>query len=298
MIGTAAALIGSAVIGAGASALSASKNSKAIKQSTAAETAANAQALAAQERARSENLALQQPIYNAGLPAIQARNALLGLGGPQASGQQTLPAAQPNALAFYQGDNPDSTGGTFGVGMEPAYGRIGNGSGLRLPGVISGYGGGTFDTDGTQVTVGTQGQPAPQGNPQANAFDMFRNSTGYQFRLGEGARQGNAAFAGAGTFRSGARDKALLEYGQNFASNEFGNYFGMLGEQQNLTTGAANAMSGVNTTYANNAGNLAVANGQTLANAAVARANNSNALIGSIGNAAGGILGYYGGLRR
>ena len=293
-IGTALAVgLGSAVIGAGSSALAASKNSKAIKSATAAQTDANREAIAAQERARSENLGLQRPLYDAGMPALQARNALLGLGGQTA--QQAQPQAQPNALAQFQGYNPDSSAQFFGMSpngfrAEPEYTTFG---GFQMPGPISGYGGGTFGLDGRQVTPQQIG-PAQTNQQAANeAFDIFKNSTGYQFRVNEGNRALNSGWAGAGTLQSGAAGKSFQEFGQNIASAEFGNYMGYLGEQQNLTSGAANAMSGVNSTYENNAGKLAVAQGQNLANAAVAKANNSNALIGALGGALSGGLGAF-----
>ncbi|WP_374407423.1 hypothetical protein [Pelagerythrobacter sp.] len=305
------AAIGVGVVGAGASAIGASKNSKAINRSTDAQTAANDKAIAAQQQARGENLALQQPIYNAGLPAMNARNALLGLAGAENNNQPV------NALAMYQGANPDTSGYRARSGGQWDAYLTAN------PDVAREY----FDDNDERSTFATPqayaqwhyqnyGQkegralpsaaaPAAGSNPQQsaqqtaqNAFDVFRNSTGYQFRLGEGMNALNSGYAGAGTLQSGAAMKAAQEYGQNFASNEFGNYWNMLGEQQNLTSGAANAMSGVNTTYANNAGNLAVANGNALANAAVARANNSNALIGGITGALGQGVGILAGMGR
>lgn len=289
-IGTTAAIIGSAVIGAGASAMSASKNSKAISKSTAAQSAGNAQALAAQERARSENMALQSPIYQAGLPAMQARNALLGIGGQPA--QQQLPTPQPNAMTQFQ---PGGTG--QGLMYEGFDGPMG-GYGMR-EGAGRGFTGepmGGFFTMGSVAPQQQQAaQAAPTGQTPANAFDTFRNSTGYQFRLNQGMDAVNSGYAGAGTLQSGAAMKAINDYGQGMASAEFGNYMGYLGEQQGLASGAANAMSGVNSAYANNAGNLAIANGQNLSNSAVARANNNNALIQGIGGAFSGALGGLGG---
>lgn len=213
MVGVTAAIIGSAVIGAGASAMAGAKNSKAINKATAAQTQSNADATALQRETRQQNLALQQPIYDAGMPAIHSRNALLGLGGsPQASQE---------------------------------------------------------------------------------AFDAFRNSTGYQFRVNEGMDALNSGYAGAGVLQSGAALKGLDDYRQGMASAEFGSYMNHLGGQQMLGAGAANAMSGVNTNYANNAGNLAIAQGQNLAGGAVAKANNTNAMIGGIGGAMSGALGGF-----
>ncbi|RIV75623.1 hypothetical protein [Pelagerythrobacter aerophilus] len=288
------AVVGAGVIGAGASVIGANKNSKAINKATDAQTAANDKAIAAQEKARSENLALQRPIYDAGLPAMGARNALLGLGGtaPQAANTNTT-----NALAQYQGANPD-TSGTRTMRGPTGWNALDNALERQgyfrpqTPGPISGYGGGTWNADGTQAT------PAGQTPQEAaeDAFDVFRNSTGYQFRIDQGQDALNSGFAGSGLLRSGAALKALDDYRQGMATAEFGNYWNMLGEQQNLTAGAANAMSGVNTNYANNAGNLAMSQGNALANAAVAQANNSNAMWGNIANSVGSGVGILAGM--
>ncbi len=137
----------------------------------------------------------------------------------------------------------------------------------------------------------------PQTNALADAqqgFSDWRDNTGYQFRFNEGIR---AIDAGAPVRNSGATIKAREQYGQNIGSGEFYNYLGALTGQQQVGTGAANALSGVNTTYANNASNIAQNQGQNLANSAVARANNSNSVIGGITSSFGNALGQYGGYK-
>lgn len=142
--------------------------------------------------------------------------------------------------------------------------------------------------------LGLGGQGSQGGELQAanQGFDDWRNNTGYQFRFNEGMR---AIDAGAPVRNSGATLKARMQYGQGIGSAEYGNYFGALQDQQRLGAGAANALSGVQTTYANNAGNIAQMQGQNLANSAVARANNSNAMIGGITSSFTNALGAYGG---
>ena len=49
----------------------------------------------------------------------------------------------------------------------------------------------------------------------------FKEEPGYQFRLGEGEKAIDRASAAGGSFFSGKRGKALVEYGQEFASNEY-----------------------------------------------------------------------------
>lgn len=164
--------------------------------------------------------------------------------------------------------------------------------------------------------------------PQELAFQRFRDSSGYQFRIGEGYDAINAQYAARGQSDSGAAQKAILEYGQNYGSGEFGNYMNYLGNQQSLgataassaagigsnfantmsnaNTGYANAMSGLNNGYAagvtglNN--NLANAQssyasnvGNIYSNQAIAKANNTNSMISGIGSAIGGAAGYFAG---
>lgn len=71
--------IAGALIGGAASLFGASKNSKAIKQASTAEAAANAQNLALQRDIYAQNKAALQPFQASGLAASDNYNALLGL---------------------------------------------------------------------------------------------------------------------------------------------------------------------------------------------------------------------------
>lgn len=280
------AIIGTAVVGAGTSLVASGNNSRAIREGTEQQTQSTREAIAAQERARSENLALQTPIYQAGMPAMYARNALLGLGGAPAQAAQPDAYAQPTAYGQPNALTRMSSHQMYGVAdgapdpyrarAESRQSYFGTGGVLPNPQATGSY------TSGAPSAPAATTPSQTPAEAQMQAFENFRNSSGYQFRLGEGMNALNSGYAAAGTLQSGAAMRAAQEYGQNLASAEFGNYWNMLGEQQNLAPGAANAMSGVNTTYANNAGNLAMMNGNAQANAAVARANNTNAMIGGV----------------
>jgi len=247
-----AALLGSAVIGGVGSAISGSKNSKAIKNATAAQTAANDKAVALQQEARNQNIGFQQPFYQTGLAANNRINALLGLSVPQ---QQQQPQFQQS----FNGYTPPGMNTMGYLNENPMLGDY-------------------MGQQGGQQTA----QVMPQTNALADAqqgFGDWRDNTGYQFRFNEGIR---AIDAGAPIRNSGATFKARQQYGQNIGSQEFYNYLGALTGQQQVGTGAANALSGVNTTYANNAAQIAQTQGQNLANSAVARANNSNNTLNGI----------------
>jgi len=63
------------------------------------------------------------------------------------------------------------------------------------------------------------------------AFQRYQNSTGYQFRLGQGMEAITGGAASRGLLNSGATLKGLNDYGQGAASAEFGNYLGQLQQQ-------------------------------------------------------------------
>jgi hypothetical protein len=304
-IGTTAAIIGSAVIGAGASILGSKSASKAASKAADAQAQGTAEAARVQEQMYNTNVQLQTPWMNGGLAAFNQVNALLGLGGGQATNgtaQGTQQYGQPVPV-----NNADA--------LPAAYGRS-NMLGQLYDSVVDRIRAGETVPQRTlerwnladyaqQWRQAQQPQtpatPAAPANPQAAqdsanaAYDQFRNYTGYTTRLAEANRGLNADFAARGTIQSGA---AMNEFGrqqQNFASNEFANYMGYLGNQQNIGAGATNALSGVSTQYGNNMANIAMTNGNNQASAAIARGNAQMGMIGGIGSALGGALGTLGG---
>lgn len=147
---------------------------------------------------------------------------------------------------------------------------------------------------GTTAAVGTAGQ-----NPQQAAlaaYEIFKQSTGYQSRLNEGDASQRALYAGNGVYQSGARDKALARFNQDYASREFGNWMGGLQGQQQIGFGGASALAGVSQNFANNASNISQNGANTAASAAALTANNNNAALGSLtgilGNTTGALSSY------
>jgi hypothetical protein len=94
------------------------------------------------------------------------------------------------------------------------------------------------------------------GTPAAGIMDKVRATPGYQFRLGEGTRamEGGAAASG-GLFR-GATGRALNEYGQDYATNEFGNYTNRLAALSGTGQTAATNLGSLSQNYSTNFGNL------------------------------------------
>lgn len=282
-IGTLAAIgLGLGAIGSVVSsgnARSASNNASNIAAQTARDNNATALNIYGQNRD------VLTPAIGRGNAAGSAINALLGLGGTP-----DIPAT-PATLGGLGGFGSGATGGwTPSMGGlppgSPAYGWFGNGSGSA-----TGPGGGPGGQFGIPATPGTPAIPGQTSQQAASAaFDQFRGSTGYQFRLGEGNRGVNSAYAGAGTIKSGDAMRGISEFNQNFASNEFGNYMGYLGNQQGVGLAGASALAGVAQNYGNNVQANNNSAGTAAANAALSRGQNS--FGNTLGLLGGGLFGY------
>lgn len=292
-----AAVIGGAIAATGAVASS-------VISSKGASNAANASAAAADRSAQvqqdiyNQNSATLSPYVQAGLPATQQINALLGLGGGTPATPDrtvTIPGnpGTPDWMAYYN-NNPDlvaafnnpggrdyQRGGTPEAFAQWHYNTYGAGEGRNLPLT------GATDTT-TQVIPGTPAVDASQ--QAAKAFDTFRNSTGYDFRVKQGMNALNSGYAGAGTIHSGAAMKAALDYGQGMASQEFGNYLNALGSQQDVGLRAASANAGVGQQAASNLGNIYMTNGANQAGAALTKASAIGSGVSSLANLGGSIL--------
>lgn len=259
-----------AAVGLGVSAvggvLSAKSANKASKRAAQVSTDNNATNNALQRDVYNQNKAILSPFVNRGNAAGDTINALLGLGGGQQNqGQQGLPQQQPQVNALYNGGYPDA--GSFQQAGGNPYG-------------------GPAPQFGGQPQAGS---PLTQQQSADNAFDIYRGSSGYQFRLGEGQNALNSGYAGSGVLQSGDAIRSALEYNQNFASNEFGNFLGYLGNQQGVGLSAGSAVAGVGQNYANN---VTASNTQNAANQANALTSRQNPFANFAGTVGGGLFGY------
>jgi hypothetical protein len=141
------------------------------------------------------------------------------------------------------------------------------------------------------VQQGTQANGALNalmyGNDGGASLKALQEAPGYQFRVQQGQNALNTGWAARGLLNSGAAQKAAISFGQNIASEEYGNRYGQLAQQQGVGLAAGNALAGVGTNFANNvtSQNNSLANVQ--ANAALARGQATGQMWGTIGNAVG-----------
>lgn len=271
-LSTALVLGGTALAGA-AVASSAAKNA-AKTNAAAANQASDASLQAAREAAQSaretsaqnnallkeifgQNSATLNPFIKTGGAAQDAINAFLGL--------PTYKTETTSDYEAYVNDNADilanfeKYGDQFG-GDKAAFGKwFSDLYGDMNPAKLA--------TESRQV-LDTEA-PARQ----AQAFDNFRNATGYQDQLAQGVAAIDQSAAARGGLNSGGTLKALQRYGTGLASQSAGQYLNYLTGQQSVGANAANALTGVGNAYATN-----VAANNTSANNAA-----SNALLGATG---------------
>lgn len=82
------------------------------------------------------------------------------------------------------------------------------------------------------------------GTEEVDRTELLRSSPGFQFRLDEGVEARDRSASARGLLLSGAQQRGLEEFGQNFASNEFSNLTNELariaGIGQNITVAGGN----------------------------------------------------------
>lgn len=165
-------------------------------------------------------------------------------------------------------------------------------------------GGRTYERmpDGSVREVGGQAGDAAaptDGNQLAPNYSAFFESPDYRFRLGQGLDAVQNSAAAQGGLYSGNALRAITEYGQGTAANEFGNYINrqlaLAGMGQTATTQAGNAAM----TTGANVGNLLVNQGNARASGII---NQTNAITGGVNDLAslygmyrGGYFGNRGG---
>jgi hypothetical protein len=292
-----AAVVGGVIAGAGAiggAALSSKAQKKAAKTAANAQLDATAQNNALAREQYGLNQAALAPWQQRGNAAGTAVNALLGIG-QMAPANNNGPAPTPataSALGFYgNGAATNAMGGGYiapGSNLREGQGYY-NGEPVNalMYGASNGY-----PAENAFAPMAATTTAAPAGNPNQqyqDAFANYQNSTGYQFRLGEGMRALDNSAASRGVLNSGAAAKAALKYGQNIASGEFGNYLAQLTGVSQQGLSAANAQAGVGTSLVNAVSNNNNAAAGALGNQAFVNGNAQSQMWGTVGNTLGNL---------
>jgi hypothetical protein len=119
----------------------------------------------------------------------------------------------------------------------------------------------------------------------ANAYQTFRDSTGYQTNLQEGLDAVTANSAARGTFQSGATAKALQDRGTQLNNAYLQQFLGNLTNQSNTGTAAKSAIAGQGANLTNTVIQSNDASAKALAEKYINNANITNNMFKNIGNA-------------
>ncbi len=122
-----------------------------------------------------------------------------------------------------------------------------------------------------------------------DAIGQFRNSPGYQAGLTTGTNAVQGSAAAGGRLFSGGTLKSLNKFGQNYADQQFGNWYDRLGGLSGAGGGAINTGINAGTNAANNLSSLAVQGGNDRASS---YSNGANAITGGAQNLAD-LYAYY-----
>lgn len=333
----AAAIAGSAVIGAGASMAGANAQSRAARSAQTAQTNAANQQLALQQQIYQDSRGLQQPYYQAGMQGMFGAGGvmdLMGMGGGGGA-QQAVPGqnafaqfasgsygaqpmggamgggspwdgylqANPDILEHYQTLTPQQrrqypTPQAF---AEYHYNTIGRIEGRQM-------GQPDPQTGGQQPLQPMDGQAKPEinggirsvspdGQPVDPRTQALRNTPGYQFQLDEARRGIENSFGARGKLLSGGALTALSDRQQGLADNTYQQALQNAFNVANYGQNAAANMGAAGQNYATGAGNAFGNIGNAAAQGAYGRADAFNAGAQGVSNAVSGGLGMYGSYR-
>ena len=286
MSGIAAAVIGGvAAIGGGLIAASGAKSA------ANTQLQASREAQAAQDAQYKNQVALQEPFRQAGLTAQGRIMNLMGLSAPAGSygGASTNPADY--GLTQINIPSGGGLGGIMGGVGQPMY----------------------IDAQGNPVSdvaayMAANPLPTAQGGAQpadfgkyAKDFSMsdFTEDPGYAFRQSEGLKALDRSASARGGLLSGGALKGIQRFGQDLASQEYGNAFNRYQTNRSNQLNPLQSLMGAGQTATNTLTTASMQQGQNSAtnayNAGQARASgyvgSANALSGAlsgVGNAAQG----------
>lgn len=153
-----------------------------------------------------------------------------------------------------------------------------------------------YQDAGKSVLPELQGGLAPGGEFNSNfTLADFNQDPGYQFRMDQGQKALEASAAARGGALSGGNLKAIQQYGQDYASNEYSNAYNRFNNDQTTRFNRLSALAGTGQTAATTLGNLGTQTASSIASNTLASGNaqaagyigQSNAVnngISSLGN--------------
>ena len=279
-MGIASALIaGAATLGSGLISSGAAKKAGQVQADAARE------AQSGQERIFQQQTALQEPFRQGGMTAQAQIMNLLGLGTPPSAGGATVDVRQnPGAYGLRAVNIPAILGGEPTTVYTDAEGNF-------VPDIEQ-----YAAQNPVAAPTPAAGAPPSEFGSLARPFgtEQFQADPGYAFRQAEGMKALERSAAARGGLLSGGTLKGIQRFGQDLASQEYGNAFNRYQIERAARLNPLQSLMGSGQSAANTMTSAAGQFGQNQAantyNAAQARA---SGYVGSA-NALGGALGSIG----
>lgn len=295
--------------------LGARSQKKAAERAADATTQAADTAAGIQRQNFLDTVRLHQPRAEAGDAAMVQMMGLLGLEAPESLVNNT---AYDDILTGATGADPFSTG-YFAANpdVEAAFQdwqiqggadaqrwnrkMLEEGYDLSTP---EGYAQYHYDkhgrTEGRQVAppqqapvqnnlTGEPGEPAPSLDPTA----AIKATPGYEFRFNEGLRAVDSSAANRGMLMSGSQLRRLQEFGDQYASSEFNNYWNRLAGVAGAGQVATQGIAGAGGATANNLASIAQTQGANLASSYQQQGFGQAGMWNALGQGLGAFGGYY-----
>ncbi len=314
----AAATIASSLIGVGSSLYGGSQQAGAAQDAAQAQVQAAGQTNALNKYIYDTTRSDYQPYRDVGGNALYQISDLLGL--PRSSGPGGVAGAAPNSAGPSPPQSQDAAtlaqirqglqtwNATYPGADSGLIKLIDSGAPLsQVAQALQGLRGSTTNPKNTafldpiiQTASNAVNYPTPQNaftaqpgqtydNSQAgitgrqtNAFNSFRTDPGYQFAFGQGQKAVQNSAAARGVLNSGQTVKALDQFGQGIADQQYGNWFNRLQSAAGIGQNATGSTAQAGQNFATGSGNALMAAGN-------ARASGYQGVGNAYAGAAGGV---------
>jgi hypothetical protein len=286
------------IVGAAASVASGAMSAKAAKK------AASTQAKSVDRAAELNNEQFQQtredmrPYREVGQSGLYRLADLLGIeGNPANNPQGSYGMAQPTQEQFTT-TTPTTRASQVGWNGGQVWGNVPGPNKTSFD--QAGYDA-AMEKYNASYTPGVAQKPDDYGSLLKDFTGKdLENEPGYQFRLNQGTKALDRSAAAKGNLYSGGTLKAAQRYGQDYASNEYGNAYNRDLQNRQSKYNFLAGISGVGQTATSQVGqigaNTAAVNSDLITSGGAARAagivGQSNAMGGALNQAAGGFQNY------
>lgn len=262
-----------AVVGGALGIGSALLGSSSAKKAADASASADQQAIAELQRQYDTTRSDQAPYRTVGAGALNVLAAMYGL--PQYQAGISDPLSYDRWMATPEGQasiaNVDYGGARTHVRKQEVRDRASN---LAYNNYLN-----NFKASGGSTGGGARGGPD---------FSAFYNSPDYNFARTEGQRGVEQSAAARGGAASGNALRALSEFNQGLASQQFGNYYNRMAGLAGIGQSATNNLGQVGAQYASGIAGLQSGIGQTRASGILGQTAPWTNLLGSFAKGIGG----------